>query len=585
DVFDKQTQRRVFPFYNKALNGEYTEGEVRYKNNVYYIVAAPVKNHQNRTIAGILISQNVTNDKLLEESLIKSKEQAQKADKAKSIFIANMSHEIRTPLNSILGFTEQLEKTKLNRQQKKLVNLIKNASDHLLYLVTEIVFLFKLGMDKVYIENVPFSVDDMFAELEEIFVQQTKKKNLNFSLVKDKNIPQVLKGDPFRLRQILMNLLVNAIKYTNKGEITLSCELRKKTKTKAEIVFKVSDTGIGISKKDLPFIFDVFEQGNKRTEKIRGGAGLGLGICNKLVNLLNGEIWVESKLNSGSTFFVMLPFKKSAAGKLKEREQQFDIDKELLKNKKILLADDDEHNLILAEMILNNWKTNCTLVKNGQQALTKINEEKFDIILLDIHMPQKDGLQVIKTIHSNNTGINFKTPKLAITANALKSDIHKYLKAGFDDYIIKPFKEIELYNKICNLLGIEQENKSPKSKVWGKEKNPDDIFDVQELKKVTGADVAFFNKMLDNFISNTKNLSESFATALKNKNWQEIGEKAHKAVPSFKFFGLKNVSYSLKKIEHLALREKDFEKLPQLVKQTQIQIKKITQKAIEAKMN
>ncbi len=356
DVFDKQTQHRVFPFYNKALNGEYTEGEVRYKNNVYYVVAAPVKNYQNKTVAGILIAQNVTSDKLLEENLIRSKEEAQKADRAKSIFIANMSHEIRTPLNSIMGFTEQLEKTKLDRQQQKLVSLIKNASDHLLYLVTEIVFLFKLGMDKVFIENIPFSINDMLGEINETIMQQTKKKNLKFKIIKDGNIPPALIGDPFRLKQILMNLLVNAIKYTDEGEITLSCELQKETASNTEILFKVSDTGVGISEKDLPYIFNVFEQGNKRTEKIRGGAGLGLGICHRLANLLKGDIWVESKLNTGSTFFVMLPFKKSSVGKLKNQEQKFDINKEFLRDKKILLADDDEHNLILAEMLLKTGR-------------------------------------------------------------------------------------------------------------------------------------------------------------------------------------------------------------------------------------
>lgn len=584
DVLDKKTQRRVFPFYNKALNGEYTEGEVRFRNNVYYVVAAPVKNHQNKTIAGILISQNVTNDKLLEENLIKSKEQAQRADKAKSIFIANMSHEIRTPLNSIMGFTEQLEKTSLDSHQQKLVSLIKNASDHLLYLVTEIVFLFKLGMDKVYIEKIPFSVDDIFSELEEIFTQQTQKKNLEFVVTKDKNIPKVLNGDPFRLRQILMNLLVNAIKYTDKGKITLDCELKKETKKSAEIVFQVTDTGIGISDKDLPYIFDVFEQGNKRTEKIRGGAGLGLGICNRLVNLLKGKISVDSKLNAGSTFSVLLPFEKSTVDKLVSREQQFDIGKEFLKDKKVLLADDDEHNLLLAEMILKNWKANYTLADDGRKALEKINERKFDIILLDIHMPQQDGVQVIKSINSSNTNINFKTPAIALTANALKSDIHKYLKAGFDDYIIKPFKEIELYNKMCNILGvdenIEEDNKNESSP---EDNNTEDTFDTQELQTAAGDDAGFFNMMLDNFTNSAQDILNAFTLGLENKNWQEIGEKAHKAIPSFKYFGLQSIASDFARIEDLALREKKYDHLQDLTNRTILNIEKTIEKAKAAK--
>jgi CheY-like chemotaxis protein len=438
-------------------------------------------------------------------------------------------------------------------------------------------------MDKVYIENSPFSVNDILSELEEIFIQQTQKKNLEFKIEKDPNIPPVLTGDPFRLRQILMNLLVNAIKYTDKGEITLACKLQKQTKNNAEVVFKVSDTGIGISDKDLPYIFDVFEQGNKQTEKIRGGAGLGLGICHRLVNLLKGNIWVESKPNMGSTFFVMLPFKKSTVDKLKGREQQFDIEKEFLKDKKILLADDDEHNLILGEMILKNWKTNYTLVKDGMEAIEKLNNEKFDLILLDIHMPQKNGVQVIKNMHSSNIGINFKTPALALTANALKTDIHKYLKAGFDDYIIKPFKENELYNKICNMLEIEpgEINETVHDELL--KNGTEDNFNVQELQKSAGNDSDFFNMMLDNFIHNANTVLNTFISALTNKNWQEIGEKAHKAIPSFKYFGLLSLSSNVEKIEDLALRKKRFEELPELVKQTIFQIEKVIEKAKTAK--
>ncbi len=584
EVFDKQTQRRVFPFYNKALNGEYTEGEVRYKNNVYYVVAAPVKDYYKKTVAGILILQNVTNNKLLEENLIKSKEQAQKADRAKSIFIANMSHEIRTPLNSIMGFTEQLEKTKLDGQQQKLISLIKNASDHLLYLVTEIVFLFKLGMNKVYTENVPFSISDTLKELEETVVQQTEKKNLKFKIIKGDDIPPALNGDPFRLKQILMNLLVNAIKYTDKGKITLSCEVQKETENNVEILFKVSDTGVGISKNDLPYIFNVFEQGNKRTEKIRGGAGLGLGICHRLAHLLDGNIWVESKLNKGSTFFVMLPFKKSSVRKLKTREQKFDIDKKFLRGKKILLADDDEHNLILAEMLLKDWKTKYTLVKDGKQTIEKLSEQKFDIVLLDIHMPKKDGVQVVKNMHSDNTGINYRTPALALTANALKSDIHKYLKAGFDDYIIKPFKENDLYNKLCNMLEIKTEKNSEIiTERYFSENTKEDEFNIVELQKAAGDNKDFFNLMLNNFISNANEVLETFSTALEKENWQEMGEKAHKAIPSFKYFGLHNLSSNFERIENLTLHEKRYDELSDLIEQTNIQIKHIVKKATSAK--
>ncbi len=586
DVFDKEGQRRFFPFYNKAINGEYTEGEARYKNEVYYIAAAPIKNNKNETVAGIVISQNVTKDKQLEENLIKSKEQAQQADKAKSLFLANMSHEIRTPLNSIIGFSEQLRKTQLSNQQEKFVSLITNASDHLLYLVNEIVFLFKLGMDKVYIEKTPFSIKNLLSEINDILKKQATEKNLIFRLEIEDKLPDMLKGDPFRLKQILMNLLVNALKYSEHGEIKLRCKLISENKKTAKILFEVSDTGIGISQKDLPFIFDVFEQGNIRTEKIRGGAGLGLGICKKLVTLFKGDIEVESKLNKGSKFSVTIPLEKLNEDIVEEKtELKYNLSDKFLQNKKVLLADDDTHNLLLAEMILKAWNTDYTLVDNGEKAIKAIQNQKFDLLLLDIHMPLKNGVQVIKKTRSVQEGPNRSTPAVALTANALKTDINHYLKVGFNDYVIKPFKEADLYNKLCNILQIEP---TTSTKNTSKNKNmdtnlPADTFNVADLKKTANGDAEFFNMMIDNFTTNAKALTEVFEEGLAKEDWTEIGEKAHKAIPAFKFFKLNAISSRLGEIEDLALRDKNFDELPTIIDNTKTAIAEIIEQAEKAK--
>ncbi|MBN2636698.1 MAG: response regulator [Prolixibacteraceae bacterium] len=585
EVYNKQIQRRFFPFYNKAINGEFTEGEVRYSNDIYYVAAAPIKNNTGETIAGILISQNVTKDKLLEENLIKSKEQAQRADKAKSIFLANMSHEIRTPLNSIIGFSEQLKKTHLNEEQEKLINLINNSSEQLLYLVNEIVFLFKLGMDKVYIEKTNFSIKELLLEIKNIFTKQSSEKNLDFSMETDDQLPEILTGDPFRLRQILMNLLVNAFKYTEKGQVKFIVKVERQTNKTVEVLFEVSDTGIGIAEKDLPYIFDVFEQGNKRTEKIRGGAGLGLGICKKLVALFKGEIKVTSTINKGSTFSVRIPFEKSTTENIETSEKKYNIDDDLLRGKKILLADDDSHNSLLAKMILNDWKTDYTLVKNGGEASSEIAKNKFDLILLDIHMPVKNGVEVVKQLRTRENTNQF-TPVIALTANALKRDINHYLKSGFDDYIIKPFKEAELYNKLCNMLQIE--NKTSKKTAVINATTTEiftaDIFDVQELQKTANGDNQFYNLMIDNFCENANELIDFFRTNLENENWVPIGEKAHKAIPSFKFFKLMHIAEILSNIENQTLREKNFENLNEIINQAIHQIQEIIKKAESAKV-
>ncbi|WP_297097483.1 ATP-binding protein [uncultured Draconibacterium sp.] len=585
DVYTKQDQRRYFQFYNKAINGEFTEGEVRYKKDVYYIAAAPVKDIEGNTVAGILISQNVTKDKILEAKLIKSKEEAQRANKAKSIFLANMSHEIRTPLNSIIGFTDQLKKTKLDAQQQKFISLINHSSEHLLYLVNEIVFLFKLGMDKVYIEKTSFSIKELLNELADVYKKQAAEKNLEFSMTIDKALPDFVKGDPFRLRQILMNLLVNALKYTEQGRVAMSTKVSRKTKKMVDLVFEVTDTGIGIEEKDLPYIFDVFEQGNKRTEKIRGGAGLGLGICKKLVTLFKGDITVSSKKNEGSTFSVNIPLELSDAKPRKEIEKSYDLDDSLLRGKKILLADDDKHNRLLSEVVLKGWQTDFILVEDGEEALNALKKERFDLVLLDIHMPRKNGVDVVKKVRANN-GLNADTPIVALTANALKADINSYLKVGFNDYVIKPFYELELYNKICNILQIENgEKQKPVTKeAIVKEPVTGDTFDVHDLEKTAAGDKQFFNSMIDNFTENAETLLAEFKGGLKNEDWKIIGERAHKAIPSFKFFKLTGIAGALSKIEDLALRDQQFDALPETVNKVSGQIEEIVKQAKAAKI-
>ncbi|SMO58234.1 Signal transduction histidine kinase [Saccharicrinis carchari] len=569
EVVDKKSQRSLFPFYHKAINGEASEGEVRFKNELYFLVAKPIKDRNNNTVAGILIVQNVTQDKELEERLKQAKIDAQNANKAKSIFIANMSHEIRTPLNAIVGFTEQLKKTKLNTEQQHHLSLIEKASDQLLYLVTEIVFLFKLGMGRVYIEKIPFSLSELIQDIYEICSIEAKGKSLDFIVDKEQGLPDTLIGDPHRLRQILMNLLINAIKYTDKGSVKLFCNLVSDSKKSLALSFTVSDTGRGIAKKDLPHIFDVFEQGTKRTQNLRGGAGLGLGISKKLCELLDATISVQSKLNVGSDFKLVIPFKKASTKPKADKGKKFELQDKHLKNKTILLADDDEHSLLLGSTILKSWGAYCVQVKDGQEALTALQKKRFDVVLLDINMPKKTGVQVIKKMRSNAEELNHKTPTLCITANAITSDIKKNLKVGFDDYLIKPFGETELYNKLCNALSIDLP--MPKTIAIQTDEVAEncnyDFFDTSELLKTAEGDRTFFNKMIANFIKNADSLAQCIHDNLDTGEWETIGESVHKAIPSFKYFGMNKIASNFELIEDITLSNKEHENLSDIVQQ------------------
>lgn len=581
NVLEKKAVRLIYPCISKALRGVENEGEIRYEGEVYYMKGTPVKNYNNETVGAILFSQNITNDKYLEEELKKSREEALNADRLKSIFIANISHEIRTPLNAIMGFTEQLEKTVVNPEQQKFIDLINKASDHLLYLVTEVVYLFKLGMGKVYLEKSPFSLKELITELHETYQKQAYDKNLTFESKTDKNCPDILIGDSFRLRQILMNLLVNAVKYTDKGGILMLCKIKRETKKRVDLVFEIKDSGIGISKKNLQHIFNVFEQSNKLNSSFRGGAGLGLGICKNLVELLDGHISVTSKVNVGSTFSVSLSFEKASNSDHfppKRIHYDLNLDHTLLAGKRVLLADDDEHNRILADNILKSWKTNFTLVEDGQQAIDLLDKIKFDIALIDIHMPNKNGIDVVKHARADNNSINYKTPFVFMTANAFKSDTNIYMKAGFDDYLIKPFREAEFYNKLCNILAIENpitNNKMLAVEIKNLDVVPKDKFNTNELWKTANGDRAFYEKMINNFISNAESLVSVFVEGANTENWKEIGERAHQAIPSFKYFALFNIANSLELIEDSTLRNADYVLAANMVEKTVLEVKKI----------
>ena len=227
EVYDEKTQKRLFPFYKNALEGKLSEGEIRIKKQIYFVSATPVFNYRNQVVGGALIAQNVTKEKEVERNLIKAKKEAEEADKAKSVFLANMSHEIRTPLNAIIGFTELLEKTELTSNQKKFGELISQSSEHLLSVVNEILFLFKLGMGKIFIEKVPFNVPDLIQNVHGSLLLQADEKKLDFTWQIQKDVPEILIGDPYRIKQILINLASNAIKFTDRGTVNIQSENRK----------------------------------------------------------------------------------------------------------------------------------------------------------------------------------------------------------------------------------------------------------------------------------------------------------------------------------------------------------------------
>ncbi len=565
EISSKQIKKIWEPLFLIALDGKETSTEYKFNNYYYLIWVLPLKNSDNDIYSGIAITQNITDDKLNEQKLKKSKEEAEKANRAKSEFLARVSHEIRTPLNAILGFTEQLKQTELDKKQSDYVNIIDKSSEHLLSLINDILILSKIEARQINIENTPFKIEYTVKYVHNALLVKTEEKGLQFMYSIDKKLDKVLMGDSFRLRQILINMLSNAIKFTNSGYVELRCFLKEETDNEMKVRFDIIDTGIGIKPEKLEYIFEQFKQADSSITKKYGGTGLGLTICKNLIELQNGSLSVTSQENIGTTFTFIIPYRKG-----KETDILPDdlgtIDSEKLRDKKVLLVDDDSVNRLLGKTILEKFNCYFDIANNGEEAIAMLKKNKYDIVLLDIHMPDISGIEVAR--HLRYKKHDSLTKIIAVTAAVMKDDIKKYFKVGINDFIIKPFKEIHLFNKMCEVLKIKhQAYDKPKEEIILKEEISPKPYNLEELKKMVGNKEGMIN-MLNTFIENSENTIQKFQQYLQDKNWAQIGESAHKILPSFRHLEAHEITSELTEIKTKTLINPDYKTVPGLLNKT-----------------
>ncbi len=570
DLSEESLIENFSPIISKTLNGERIETELKNKGRTYKVITQPIMDDSENTEYGIMIGHNITKLKKAQDKLKKAKIEAERIAQVKSNFLANMSHEIRTPLNAIIGFSEQLAKTELNEEQRKFNTLVNESSEHLISLVNEILILLKIGMGKVFIDRTPFNVRKVFNDVFHFFKIKAERKGIELLYQVDDEVSNVLIGDPFRLKQIMINLISNAIKFTNFGSVRFSCSVKKDSGDTIKLKIDVKDTGIGIHPQELSSIFDEFSQAENMVKEKHGGTGLGLTISKKLIELQKGSIKVKSQINKGSHFTVLIPYQKGSEKEIIKDEQDFTLNNEMLKGKRILLADDDSYNRELAHTILKNWDTKFDIVKNGEEALEKAKKQPYDLILMDIHMPKLNGMQATKQIKTEEQSLNQNTQIVALTANITKSDIIEYMKSGMDDYIIKPIKEEDFYNKLCNVLDHQTtENIEADKEVLileEKEVNKK-AYDLSDLKKATRGNKIIFNKMLQTFLDNSVNAIDELQLELEKENWESIRETAHRLVSSIRYFKIEVVPEKLRKIEESVIN-KDFVEIPEMIHET-----------------
>lgn len=415
----------------------------------------------DESISGVtIIAYEVTAHVSTKAELIQAKNNAEQktqiaedAVKSKQQFLSNMSHEIRTPMNAIIGFTNVVLKTKLDASQKEYINAIKVAGDALIILINDILDLSKVNAGKMIFEKTPFNLKDSIATMLLLFEPKIREKNLDLLKEYDATIPKMIVGDPMRLRQIILNLMSNAVKFTKEGKIVLSVHMLKEDIRNVTLEFAVTDTGIGISKDKLELIFNNFEQGSKDTSSSFGGTGLGLAISKQLVEMQGGTIMVASNPGKGSTFGFILSFEKTNA--TIETSDKFEALSPVVPeatasgNIRVLVAEDVVLNQLLIKIIVADFGFDIDIAANGKMAIEKMQHNTYDIILMDLQMPEMNGFEATKFIRNN---LHSDIPIIALTADVTTADVEKCKAVGMNDYISKPIDEKLLHSKIMNQL-------------------------------------------------------------------------------------------------------------------------------------
>ena len=444
---------------------------------------------------------------------------AEDAVKAKQQFLSNMSHEIRTPMNAIIGFTKVVLKTDLTAKQKEYLTAIKISGDALIVLINDILDLAKVDAGKMTFERTPFKLALSISAMLHLFETKIQEKNLQLVKIYDNRIPEVLVGDPVRLHQVILNLVSNAVKFTEYGQISVSVSLVAETDEDVTIEFAVTDTGIGISKDKMTKIFDNFQQASSNTARLFGGTGLGLAIVKQLVEPQGGTITVTSTVDEGSTFSFKLSFQKTTVDAEMDTEiMELDTD---IKNIKVLVVEDMPLNQLLMKTVLDDFGFERDIANNGRIAIEKLTQKDahgatkvYDIILMDLQMPEMNGFEatqyIRKTLKSN-------IPIIALTADVTTVDVAKCRAVGMNDYIAKPIDERVLYNKI---VGLVKKNVQTHAKKGHKtvEIVKESCTNMDYLKKRTKSNPVLMNEMIALYLEQTPILVAEMKHGFDNKD-------------------------------------------------------------------
>lgn len=495
------------------------------------------------------IAQDITDRIETERELKNAKEAAEESARVKENFLANMSHEIRTPLNGILGMGGLLTKTHLDESQRNYVKIINQSADNLLVVINDILDIAKIEAGKLELESIPFRIEEIAQTAYQTLKYKAEEKEIALQLGK-LDLPQtLLQGDPYRLNQILLNLLNNAVKFTEEGSVTLHARTLEETASTLTVEFSVVDTGIGVPSDKKEIIFEGFTQAYSSITRKYGGTGLGLSICRNLVERQGGDIWVEDNPNGGSIFRFMLTYPKSDVDQLPASEE-LSVDFGSLGTVKVLLAEDNEVNVFLAQAIMEEWGFELDVAVNGLEAVEMVLKTDYDVILMDIQMPELSGIDATLQIRAMEDKEKAAIPIIALTANALKGDAEKYLSVGMNDYLSKPFEAEMLYSKIANLLpekrsnGTKQQATTDERHQQESSELAEPLYSIEIIRKMSHNNEAFMKRARQLFADTIPVTVRDMQQGVEQEDWKTVSGLAHKVkstIDTMKIDSLKEV--------------------------------------------
>ncbi|OKL40943.1 ATP-binding protein [Pontibacter flavimaris] len=524
----------------------------------------------------LLILRDLTRSNNYKSRLINAQKEAVKLARAKEAFVANMSHEMRTPLNVVLGFTQQLRHTPLQPEQAEHLQAIDGAGQHLLHIVNDVLDLSKMEAGKLQINHTSFSLRQLLTQVEQAFALKASSKDIQLSLSVDATIPDNLSADALRLKQVLFNLVDNAIKFTHQGKVHVDVRLRSRRRSRVALSIAVADTGIGIPQERLQHVFGEFNQADDSILRKYGGTGLGLSISKKLVDMQGGTLSVNSAANEGTTFTVVLPMQVSQEEVPAAQPEAAPLPISF-RGLKALVVDDDAYSRTLCNLILGRWGMQVYLANDGQEALDLVQQHSFDIVLTDIQLPGMSG----KTVARNIRKLDKQVPIIALTANILSNDAGFFRNSAITGHVLKPFTEQELHQKIAEALPDEplapagMESPATETEVTPKAAR---LYDLSEMRLFTGDDHQALAAVLEVLVQDQEQNLEQLRQAADVQNWEAAGNMAHKMLTAFKHMKAHTVTPYLMQLEQVLHNgQQEGMVLQQVVEAVQPQVQQVLQ--------